>query len=356
MKQRLQVYKEKITVFWADRSRKQKMLLLGSVIALIVLIGLTSTLAATSKMVPLYNNLSIQEVGQIKAELDSRGIKYGLENAGQTITVPEEQVDTLLVDLATLGIPDSGNIDYSFFSANTSWGMTDNEFDVIKLDAMQTELANLIKSIEGIKDAKVMINKPQAPVFVSDASQEASASIVINTETGYQPKGNQIESLYRLVSKSVPNLPTDNIVIMNQYFEYFDLKNTNSFGNTDMYTYQQNVKKETERDIQRRVQQMLGQMIGQDKVMVSVTTDIDFTQENRTEEIVEPVSEQEMEGLPVSVETIRETYTGNPPVGGEVGTGDEDVPNYPAAGDGNNGDYEMVKESINNEFNRIKKT
>ena len=35
--------------------------------------------------------------------------------------------------------------------------MTDNEFNVLKLDAMQTELANLIKGIDGIKDAKVMI-------------------------------------------------------------------------------------------------------------------------------------------------------------------------------------------------------
>ena len=39
--------------------------------------------------------------------------------------------------------------------------MTENEFNVLKLDAMQTELANLIKSIEGVNDAKVMITLPE---------------------------------------------------------------------------------------------------------------------------------------------------------------------------------------------------
>ncbi|MFB4475953.1 flagellar M-ring protein FliF, partial [Oceanobacillus caeni] len=128
---------------------------------------------------------------QIKTELDSRSIPYELSNGGTTISVPEEQGDSLLVELAGQGIPNSGNIDYSFFSEKSSWGITDNEFDIMKLDAMQTELANLMKSIEGINDAKVMINIPKEPIFASDTVGEASASIVLNTKPGYQFQGNQ---------------------------------------------------------------------------------------------------------------------------------------------------------------------
>ena len=50
-----------------------------------------------------------------------------------------------------------------------------------------------------------------------------------------------------------------------------------------------NVKKQIERDIQRQVQSMLGTLMGYDKVVVSVTADIDFTQENREENLVTPV-------------------------------------------------------------------
>ncbi|WP_226034950.1 flagellar basal-body MS-ring/collar protein FliF [Aquibacillus saliphilus] len=354
MKEKIVIYKEKFINFWSTRTRFQRRLYIGSVLLFLFLILAGSFLANSSNMVPLYNDVSLQEVGQIKADLDSRGIKYELTNGGTTITVPSEQVDTLLVELAAQGIPNSGSIDYSFFSANTSWGMTDNEFDVIKLDAMQTELGNLMKSIDGIEDAKVMINKPEDPIFMSEQTQEASASIVINTRPGYQFEESQILSLHHLVSKTVPNLPTDNIVIMNQNFEYFDLENSNSFSG-DTYTSQQNVKKDIERDIQRRVQQMIGMMVGADKVIASVTADVDFTQENRIEELVESPDEDTMSGLPVSVESIKETYTGNPPINGEPGVGDEDIPNYPADEAGDGGDYEMVKESINNEFNRIHK-
>ncbi|WP_188454392.1 flagellar basal-body MS-ring/collar protein FliF [Virgibacillus oceani] len=356
MKEKILQFKDTAKTYWSNRSKSQKWIFLGSIGIVVALILGITFFTTKSNLVPLYNNLSLQEVGQIKTELDARGIPYELEDGGTTITVPEEQVDTLLVDLAGQGIPNSGNIDYSFFSENASWGITDNEFSMIKLDAMQTELANLIKGVQGIKDAKVMINMPKDPVFVSDAKQPASASIVINTQPGYEFQGNQIDSLYTLVSKAVPNLPPENIVIMNQYFEYFDRNSDSMKGsNQDTYTYQQTVKKDIEKDIKRRVQQMLGAMVGPENVIVSVTSDIDFTKENRTEEIVEPVDLENMEGVPVSIETVHETYTGNPPVGGEPGTGDGDITNYEATETGEDGEYELVKETINNEYNRIRK-
>ena len=121
-------------------------------------------------------------------------------------------------------------IDYSFFSQNAGFGMTDNEFNVLKLASMQTELANLIKSVEGVKDAKVMITLPEEGVFLNQSSEAASASIVLNTDPGYQFTETQILSLYNLVSKSIPNLSTEDIVITNQYFEYFDLKQASTGG------------------------------------------------------------------------------------------------------------------------------
>ena len=55
---------------------------------------------------------------------------------------------------------------------------------------------------------------------------------------------------------------------------------------------------------------MLGTLMGQDKVVVSVTADIDFTQENREENLVTPVDEENMEGIAISAQKITETYTG----------------------------------------------
>lgn len=357
MKEKIMNYLNKSKTYWKERTKLQKGIYIGSVIGILALVVIISLLATKTNFTPLYNDLSMQEANQIKTELDAQGIPYEIEDGGTTINVPEEKKDSLLIELAGQGIPNSGNIDYSFFSENTSWGVTDNEFNMLKLDAMQTELANLIKGIDGIKDAQVMINIPEEPVFVSEQAESASASIVLHTDPGYKFQGNQINALYTLVSKAVPNLPADNIAIMNQYFEYFDKDELmNSPGQNNDYTYQQTVKKDIERDLQKRVQQMLGTIVGQENVIVSVTTDIDFTQENRVEEIVEPVDEQNMEGVPISVEKIQESYTGRPDeVGGVAGTGDEDIAGYQGTDESENGDYELVKETINSEYNRIKK-
>ncbi|TCT26775.1 flagellar M-ring protein FliF [Melghiribacillus thermohalophilus] len=356
MNGKIKAYMQKTTEFWKGRTLAQKSLIAGGTAGAILLIVLISLFAAKPEMVPLYENLTPKEAGQLTEELNSRGIQYDLSNGGTTILVPEQNADQLLVELAAQGLPNSGNIDYSFFSQNVSWGMTDEEREIIELDALQTELANLMKSIDGINDANVMINKPQDPIFIGEQTGEASASIVIHTDYGYQFRPEQIRALYQLVSKSVPNLPTDNIVIMNQNFEYFDLENSDNFivGNT--YSNQREIKNDIEREIQREVQRLLGTMIGNDKVVVSVTADVDFTQENRTEELVSPIDTENMEGLPVSVERITETYQGyNAQSFAPVGTGDEEVPNYPADDGTGESEYEMMKETINNEFNRVRK-
>jgi flagellar M-ring protein FliF len=356
MKATWEQMKEQLTVMWSGRSKKQKIFYLVVTLLLLMLIITLSIITSTTKFVPLYSNLSMEETGQIKAELDQRNIPYEIKDGGTTIHVPVEQSEQLLVDFAGEGIPHSGNIDYSFFSENISWGMTDNEFNILKLDAMQTELANLIKGIEGIEDAKVMITQPPASVFVSEEEKVASASIVLHTNLGYEFKGNQMTTLYHLVSKAIPNLPEENIVIMNQYFEYFDqIPNEMNSFNSD-YEQQQEIKNHIEHDIQRRLQQMLGAMVGLDHVIVSVTADIDFTKENRVEEIVEPVDIDNMEGIPVSIETIRETFEGDQAAGGVAGTGEGDIPNYPATTSGEgDGNYQLAKETVNYELNRIHK-
>ena len=224
MKEKLNLYFTRVKTSWETRSSKQKTTLLTSIIAFIVIISVVLYFVTKPNMVPLYSELTPSETGSIKESLDSKGISSEITDGGTTIKVPKQNVDDLKVQLAAEGIPKSGSIDYSFFSQNAGFGMTDNEFNVIKLDAMQTELANLIKGIDGVNDAKVMITLPEKGIFVSDGEKPASASIVLNTKPGYEFDEKQIKSLYHLVSKSVPNLPTENIVIMNQYFEYFDLK------------------------------------------------------------------------------------------------------------------------------------
>ncbi|WP_026675877.1 flagellar basal-body MS-ring/collar protein FliF [Fictibacillus gelatini] len=356
MKEKLINFKNQVVQRYKELTKKQKIILFGSAIILCLASILTVFFITRTEYVPLYSNLSPQEAGQIKESLDSKGIKSELSNGGTTISVPSDVVDQLKVDLAAEGIPKSGNIDFSVFSDKSGFGMTDNEFQVLNKEATQTKLANLIKSIDGIEDATVMITMPEESVWVSDEDKKATASVVLKLKPGYNLNESQVKALYTLVSRSIPNLPVENIVITDQYSNDFDLNEHKSNSSLSTYEEEQQIKQDIEKDLQRRVQQMLGTIIGPDKVVSIVTADVDFTKEKREENLVEPVDKKKMKGLEVSVEKIRESYSGNQSnQGGVAGTGQTDIPTYPAGTNGSNGTYDKADDKINYAINKIKR-
>ncbi|KGR92079.1 flagellar M-ring protein FliF [Ureibacillus massiliensis 4400831 = CIP 108448 = CCUG 49529] len=357
MNERLTKVKTDSTQFWKSRTKKQKGAIIGTLLGVIALAGIITYFFTRTTMVPLFTELSASETGQIAEVLNTQGVTYEIAPGGTNILVPEDQVDTLKVSLASQGYPETGEINNSFFTSNAGFGMTDNEFDVIKKAATETELENLIKQIDGVKSANVMLAIPEQGVFLNDAAQEATASVILNTEPGHQFSDEQIKTLYNLVSKSIPNLSTDNITISNQFSEYYDLESASTgSGSIDSVAGQMEVKKTIERDLQRQVQQMLGTLMGNDKVVVSVTTDIDFKQENRQENLVQPVDEENMSGIEISAQRITESYTGSGAANGtpEAGNVTDNFTDY-AEGTTDNGEYERIEETINSDVNRITK-
>lgn len=356
MNERWTKVKNDMTTFWSSRTKKQKGAYISTLIATLLIAGIITFFMSKTDYVPLYSDVSPTEMARVKEHLDAIGVPNEVAVGGGTILVPKERVDELLVSLAGEGIPNTGTIDYSFFSDNAGFGMTDNEFGVIKQAAMQTEIANLLKSIDGVKDAKVTLTLPEESVFLNDQDRGSSAGIILTTSPGHQFSEQQIKTLYNLVAKSVPNLSTEDIEIANQYFEYYDLASSSELVNGTSVTEQMSIKKTIERDIQRQVQTMLGTMIGHDKVVVSVSTDVDFKQENREESLVTPVDEESMEGIALSVQRITESFNGNAATD-EAPMTDDPTDNNTSIGEwaGSDGEYERLEETVNHEVNRIRK-
>ncbi|MBD8035433.1 flagellar M-ring protein FliF [Solibacillus sp. A46] len=359
MNERLTKIKSDSTGFWQSRTKNQKGAIIGALLAVIAIAATITYFSTRTTMAQLFPEMSQAEVGRITEVLASQGVKYEVTNGGTTILVPENKVQDLQVSLAAQGYPDSGEIDTSFFTSNAGFGMTDNEFNVIKQATIETDLANLVRKFEGVKDASVMISLPEEGVFLKDAKGEAQAAIVLNTAPGHKFSDDQIKGLFNLISMSIPNLPKENITIMNQYSEYYDLASAESGGNgINTVTGQMEVKKTIERDLQRQVQQMLATLIGPENVVVNVSADIDFKKENREENLVQPVDEENMTGIEISAQRITETYSGAAGAGAEgsteAGGVTDNFVDYVEGATGD-GDYERVEETINNDVNRIRR-
>jgi flagellar M-ring protein FliF len=355
MKEKFESYKTKTQESWGSLSKSTKWLMAASFFITMLVLGLFIFFNSQSDMSPLYSNLDPAEAGEIKAAIESQGIPVEVSADGKTISVPEEQVASLKVGLAAEGLPKNGNVTYGIFSENMGLGMTDRHFDVVERDAMQNELAYLVKQIAGVTDANVMITLPKENVWLTDEEQVSTASIVIQSDGTLNLDQKQVNGLYHLVSKSVPNLPMEQIVIMDQNGQVFDLQDTGA-PDTNLTVYQQNreVQQGIEKDIQRELQQMLGLLLGQDKVVVSVMANIDFTKEKREEQLVEPVNLETGEGIDISVERIVETYASEGvALADDAGTGESEIANFPAADGTGVSESERTEERINREVNRI---
>lgn len=357
MKEKITVYRTKMKESWDKFPKATKWILAGSLIGTILLLSIFTFLNSRTDYAVLYSDLSASEAGEIKAAIEEQGIPVEVSADSKIISVPKENVSDLKVSLAADGIPQSGNVNYSIFSENMGLGMTDRHFDVVERDAMQNELANLVKGIEGVEDANVMITLPKENIWITDEEQVATASVVVQGAPSFRMDQKQINGLYHLISKSVPNLPADQIVIMDQNGQVFEALEENQMDTTlSVYQQQREIQKDVEKDIQRQLQQMLGMTMGQDKVIVSVMTNMDFTKEKREENLVEAVNDDGT-GLDLSVERIVETYKSEG-AGSEAvaGVGETEVANdpesYPAA-DGGSSESERTEERINREVNRI---
>src|SRR5690625_406210 len=128
MNEQLKNLMNQIKKLWEESSKTKKVLFFTGLGIFLTMIVLITVLTTSKNFVPLYTNLSQEEVGQIKEELDAQNVPYEITNGGTAIKVPKEQSERLLVELAGKKIPASGHIDYSFFSENATWGVTDNEF------------------------------------------------------------------------------------------------------------------------------------------------------------------------------------------------------------------------------------
>jgi flagellar M-ring protein FliF len=348
---------EQFGSWWKSKSSKQKGLIIGTFLFLLIALSTFIFFASRPQYVPLYTGqLSQREVGDIKAELDKEGYTgYKLSETGTSIEVPTKDAPDLLVSLAAKGYPKDNKINYDIFGQNLSFGGTDRQYDILEREAMQNQVAEVIKHVDGIKNAEVIVTLPENSVFIrQEDEQKASASVMVEVEPGAKLSSQQIKALYTLVSRSVPNLPVENITIMNQYSETLALSETDDEDHAlDKYDEQRKVQQNVERDIQQDLQSLLGNILGTNKVFVHTFVKMNFDKVKTEEKLVKPTDDNN-NGIAISSEKTSKTYSGSGSnAGGVVGTGQTDVPGYVGSNSGGDSNYEESENRVNYEVNRI---
>lgn len=308
-----------------------------------------------------FTNLDSTDAAGIINYLETGGIAYKLGADGSSISVPSKEASRVKIDIGSQGIVQNGSIGWEAFNEGSSLiGMTDNEFNVKYKSALNGEIEQLLKRMQGIQDAKVLINLPAENVFASpDEKEKATASVVVTFKPGFRPDQEAVDGYFNLVKTSVPNLPVENISLSSSDDSIL-LPTGEGKGQIGSLTtaVQENMalQKKFESDVKQSVRQFLARLMGQDKVEVLVTSKLNFDQVSQKEDLVTPVDTENMKGIEISAERIQKSYTGQGSSdSGVAGTGETDVTNYPGTSDGGSSSSEESSSTINYEVNRITK-
>lgn len=241
--------------------------------------------AAKPSYSALYNGLEARDASEVVAALQAAGIPYEMDAAAGVVMVESGRVHEARLKLAAQGLPKGTGIGIEILQEEQSFGTSQFVESARYHHAMETELARTISTMRNVKSARVHLAIPKRSVFVRDRT-EPSASVALTLYGGREIDQGQVNSIVHLVASSISHLKAENVTVVDQNGRLLSSGGIDS--NVAMTAKQYEYTRQVEDDYARRIERLLEPIVGFGKVRATVNADIDFTEEETTEEVFNP--------------------------------------------------------------------
>jgi flagellar M-ring protein FliF len=151
--------------------------------------------------------------------------------------------------------------------------------------SLEAELSRSISFISGISSARVHLAVPEKTVFAREIALP-SASIFVKLSNGRSLGRQQVQSIVHLVASSVPNLPSENITVVDQFGEL--LSKPSSDASISGSNEQMSQTMRLGEIYKSRVISLLTPIVGAGNLKAEINVDMSFTKREITEESVDP--------------------------------------------------------------------
>jgi len=264
-------------------------------------------------MVPLFSNLPVESVGDMKQRLDEEGLSYELQAGGSTLAVPEKDLAKSRVALAQGGFPVSGKPGWELFD-EASWGMTDFTQRVNYRRALEGELKRTIEQMRGVDHAQVHLAIQKSSIL-KDAASPNGASVVLALRSGNRPDKGMVEGVASLVAGSVEGMERENVTVLDDSGRLLS-ETEDDLGATGLTTKQLKIQQDFEQYLENKAYELVEPVVGRGNVTVRVAAAMDFDQIGRTVETFDldqqfTVREDRSEIIPGSEEQGASSLTVN---------------------------------------------
>ncbi|MCD6293567.1 MAG: flagellar M-ring protein FliF, partial [Deltaproteobacteria bacterium] len=233
----------------------------------------------------LYSNLGPEDGGAIVSSLKEKRIPYKISSNGSSILAPSELIYDLRLELAANGLPRGSGVGFEIFD-NAKLGMTEFVQNVNYQRALQGELSRTIDRIDGVESSRIHIVMPAKSLFIEEETP-ATASVSLKLRPGRWLSKDQIQAVVHLVSSSISGLSPENITIVDNYGKMLSGTKDKS-GTGQVSSDQLGLQEKMEKSLENRIQTMLETALGAGKAIARVSCALDFTREEKTEELYQP--------------------------------------------------------------------
>lgn len=261
---------------------------------LVVLIGLAASIsigvtAAFWMQDPgytvLFNNISDKESSEVISVLTSASIPYQLDDGTGAVKVPAEQVHQARLKLAEQGLPKSSGFGLEIMAGGNGFSTSQFMEGARYHHALETELARTIGSLQPVQSARVHLAVPKTTVFLGK-KQQPSASVLLQLYAGRALTEAQVAAIVHLVGSSIPDLQPNHVTVVDQSGKL--LNSPDDTSELGLSARQLDYVRKVEESYVARIENLLVPMLGAGRVRTTVTTQLDFTQREETQELYDP--------------------------------------------------------------------
>lgn len=268
---------QKIRQKWKDTSKKIRILILSGAAALLLVVIVVVAVQMNRHYVTLFSDLNGGDMNAVVTYLTDNGVTDYRITENNTIQVPEAQEAQLRAGLLMEGYPSSGfGYDYKTYLGNISNLTTESERKQLALMDLQERMAAVIRCLDGVEDAAVVITPAEDHTYVLDSGNtlDASASVTVKLSGGAMLTDSQVEAIQALMQTSVQGLDIENVAIIDSMGNHYS--SNSALGSLQNASQLKSALEQEQDNLARtKILQVLVPLFGQENVAVSVRTTVD---------------------------------------------------------------------------------
>ncbi|KZM40007.1 MAG: flagellar basal-body MS-ring/collar protein FliF [Marinomonas sp.] len=278
------LYVELLTGFNKLTVIRQLALMVG--LAASIAIGLAAILWTDGpEYKPVLSSITDYNADQIVEVLSINNIPFKLDENTGALLVESDYYHQARLKLAGSGIVNDTVVGMEIMDQEQGLGTSQFVEGTRYRRGLEGELSRTISSLQSIKSARVHLAIPKESVFVRD-TRKPSASVFLEMYPGRRLDRSQVEAIVNLVSSSISQLNAKSVTVVDQRGTLLSEKETSSelsvAGKQFEYT------RKVEDVLLSRVNNILEPVVGADRFKAEVSTDVDFTSVEQTDEQYNP--------------------------------------------------------------------